>query len=278
MMAAVPTHDSTTDATNAGRSEPSPTVAAAAAACTNRHAEFYFTDEMTVFQVENRLFRVHRHFLAENSLIFSSMFSLPRDTSAELGSTPAEGTSDANPIYLSGVTELEFETLLRFFYKSIYDGFTLPQASWVALLSIAHRYEFLNVRERAIREIYGPFQARQNLKRWDSMTAEEVQNELQKHDYHLLISVAEKYDVPVCDLVPLLLPFVLREQPLTEGEVLRFSALTVSRLAHAREDFQRHGGSAMSIRKALEYAKEIVCRIWQVQKRVQKDDGQCNPQ
>ena len=30
---------------------------------------------------------------------------------------PAEGTSDANPIYLSGVTELEFETLLRFFFK-----------------------------------------------------------------------------------------------------------------------------------------------------------------
>lgn len=46
--------------------------------------------------------------MAENSLIFSSMFSLPRR---------AEGTSDANPIHLSGVTELEFETLLRFFYK-----------------------------------------------------------------------------------------------------------------------------------------------------------------
>lgn len=54
--------------------------------------------------------------MAENSLIFSSMFSLPRR--AEISSTaPPEGTSDANPIYLSGVTELEFETLLRFFYK-----------------------------------------------------------------------------------------------------------------------------------------------------------------
>ena len=28
-----------------------------------------------------------------------------------------EGTSDENPIYLSGVTELEFETLLRYFYN-----------------------------------------------------------------------------------------------------------------------------------------------------------------
>ena len=53
--------------------------------------------------------------MAENSLIFSSMFSLPRQ--AEVTSMVAEGTSDANPIHLSGVTELEFETLLRFFYK-----------------------------------------------------------------------------------------------------------------------------------------------------------------
>jgi hypothetical protein len=28
-----------------------------------------------------------------------------------------EGTSDENPISLAGVTELEFETLLRYFYK-----------------------------------------------------------------------------------------------------------------------------------------------------------------
>jgi hypothetical protein len=121
---------------NAGRSdEPS----SPAAARTNRHAEFYFTDEMTVFQVcgptnllidtycssltfathfkvEHRLFRVHRHFLAEDSPIFSSMFSLPRG--AQYSSTAAaEGTSDANPIYLAGVTELEFGTLLRFIYR-----------------------------------------------------------------------------------------------------------------------------------------------------------------
>lgn len=194
------------------------------------------------------------------------MFSLPRG--AQVSSTDAEGTSDANPIYLSGVTELEFETLLRFFYKSIYDDFTLSQESWIALLSIAHRYEFLNVRERAIREIYGPFRARQ--KRWDVMATEKkeqkVQQELERHDYQLLISVAEKYDVLRRDVVPLLLLFVVREQPLTEGEVLGFSALTVSRLAHAREDFQRGrrlGGSMLGS-TSLD-PQEIVYRIWEVQ-------------
>ena len=44
------------------------------------------------------------------------MFSLPRIPS-EPGATAVEGTSDENPIYLSGVTELEFETLLRYFYR-----------------------------------------------------------------------------------------------------------------------------------------------------------------
>jgi len=145
---------------------------------------------------------------------------------------------------------------------SIYDGFTLSQESWIALLSIAHRYEFLNVRERAVREIYGPFRARQE--GWEDRTEQELQEELEQHDYQLLISVAEKYDVSLRDHFPLLLPFVVREQPLTEGEVLRFSALTVSRLAHAREDHQR-AREAPSW-QASEGLEEIVYRIWQVQK------------
>jgi hypothetical protein len=47
------------------------------------------------------------------------MFSHPRGDQ-QVSSTAAEGISDANPIYFSGVTELEFETLLWFFYKRFY--------------------------------------------------------------------------------------------------------------------------------------------------------------
>jgi hypothetical protein len=138
---------------------------------------------------------------------------------------------------------------------SIYDGFLLPQASWIALLSIAHRYEFLNVRERAICEIYGPFQDDQ--KPW-SGSREQKEKELR-----LLISVAERYDVPPRFIVPLLVPFVGRKLPLTEDEVLSFSALTVSRLAHAREDFQREFRT-QNWRMPDAVAKEVVYRIWQV--------------
>ena len=44
------------------------------------------------------------------------MFSLPRIPS-EASAAAVEGASDENPIHLSGVTELEFKTLLQYFYK-----------------------------------------------------------------------------------------------------------------------------------------------------------------
>ena len=142
----------------------------------------------------------------------------------------------------------------------------------MTLLSIAHRYEFLDVRERAISEIYGPFRAR--LESWESISLavkreKKIQQELQQHDYQLLISVAEKYDVPLCHIVPLLLPFVVREQPLTLREVLRFSALTLTRLANAREDFLRGGPKNPWERASMkpdvtpDAVKRIVYSIWE---------------
>jgi hypothetical protein len=100
----------------------------------------------------------------------------------------------------------------------MHDDFSLPQKSWIALLSIADRYEFLNVRERAIREIY---------------------HSQEREDDVLLVSLGEKYDVPPLDMLQSLAEVVMRVIPLTADEVAGFSTLTVSRLAHAREDFVR---------------------------------------
>jgi hypothetical protein len=44
------------------------------------------------------------------------MFSLPRET-GDVGAVDVEDASDADLIYLFGVMELQFETLLRYFYK-----------------------------------------------------------------------------------------------------------------------------------------------------------------
>src|SRR5260221_3718438 len=106
------------------------------------------------------------------------------------------------------------------------DDFYLPQSSWIALMSIAHRHEFENVFKRAIREIF------------DRPTSErgESDSDLERNDPKL-ISVAEKYDVPFEYVVPNLVVLVMREEPLTEVEVSLLSPLTVSRLGRAREDF-----------------------------------------
>ena len=144
----------------------------------------------------------------------------------------------------------------------------------MTLLSIAHRYEFLGVREHAIKEIYGPFRAQEKssiLDTWDPMETElEIQQELQEHDYQMLISVAEKYDVSLFHVVPLLVPFVVRKQPLTVREVLRFSALTLTRLVHAREDYLRESGSSKGW--ARPDAEAIVYGIWQPEVTVESAD------
>jgi hypothetical protein len=106
------------------------------------------------------------------------------------------------------------------------------------------------VRERAIHEIYSPFKGRQIL----SVNPKEEQ------ENRLLISAAEKYDVPHKNIIPLLIPFVVRKQPLTEDKISNFSVFTVSRLAHAREEYVRR-----RLRTTVySEAEEIACKIWQV--------------
>jgi len=229
----------------------------------SRHGEFYLTDEMIVLQVENRLFRVHRHFLAKYSPIFGSMFSLPRIPGE--GATVVEGASDENPIYLSGVTELEFETLLRYFY-SLHGGLWLPEASWIALLSIAHRYDIQNARARAIREVYSL------LKQWDMMQRGPdsdldmdltTTSKIPEPDHLMLISIAEKYDVPLQQVHPSFVRLVMREEPLAEAEIARLSTLTLHRLARGREDYLRRTTRAVNL-NSRNVAKDIVRDIWPV--------------
>jgi len=213
----------------------------AATQAPNRHEEFYFTDGMSIIQVENRLFRVHGHFLAENSPIFKAMFSLPVKDGRN-----ADGMSDASPIHLSGVTVLEFETLLQFSYRGMHPDFSLPRTSWTALLSIAHRYEITSVCERATREIF-------------KMPSKERKSDprLVQH----LFSVVEKYDVSRARLFPWLVALVKRRKPLKPDEVALFSPLTMSRIARAREDCARRSGSS----KADPYdVEDIVRRIWRI--------------
>jgi len=218
---------------------------------------FYLTGEMAVFQVENQLFRVPQCLLSHHSPFFYSMFSLPCGDGKVV-----EGRSEVDPIPLPGVKVLEFEILLLYLFNGANDTFCLPQSSWVALLSIAHRYEFMNVRERAIREIYD--------RKPDS-------DPKSKPDYAMLISAAEKYDVPPWHVVPTFVAVVVREEPLTDVEAALLPMGTVVRLARAREEFLRKI-IPMRARDALfstpsdeaGMARRIVSNIWQIAKVASK--------
>jgi hypothetical protein len=63
-------------------------------------------------QVENQLFRVHRHYLIEGSEFFRGMFDCPVEEGRNI-----DGMSNEQPIPLPDVTVEEFETLLGFFYS-----------------------------------------------------------------------------------------------------------------------------------------------------------------
>lgn len=114
----------------------------------------------------------------------------------------------------------------------MHDDFYLPQSSWIALLSIAHRYDFQDAFNRAIREIY------------DSPERKTTKGQRRMSDSELgypvfLILIAKQYDVPLRHVAPYIVALVMREEALTEVEVMRLPPLTVSQLGRAREDYLR---------------------------------------
>jgi hypothetical protein len=64
--------------------------------------------------LEKRMPQVHRTILSKDSAFFSTMFTLPQNTIME------EGSSDANPIVLTGDTAAEFRNFLWALY-ALYD-------------------------------------------------------------------------------------------------------------------------------------------------------------
>ncbi|KAF8961862.1 hypothetical protein BDZ97DRAFT_1759686 [Flammula alnicola] len=77
-----------------------------------RHEKYYLPDYgMAIFNIQGRLYKVHRHFFIQESEVFKSMFDCPSPPGGN-----QDGDSDETPIYLPEVTCAEFEALLDFFY------------------------------------------------------------------------------------------------------------------------------------------------------------------
>jgi len=93
-----------------------------------------------------------------------------------------------------------------------------------------------------------------------------------KPDYAMLISAAEKYDVPLRHVVPIFVAVVMREEPLTDIEAALLSMGTVIRLARGREEFLRkilpnQGILFSPANYGDDMAKKIVSNIWQIAKK-----------
>ncbi|TDL18048.1 hypothetical protein BD410DRAFT_728989 [Rickenella mellea] len=120
------------------------------------HKHFWFIDGNVVFQVEKRLFKVHRYFFHRDSAVFRVMFELPQARDG----TSAEGATDANPIHLEGTKSVDFERFLVILYPlqvSLTVSFTSTSLSsdeeWVSCLEFAAKWDFQSVRELAIRSL-----------------------------------------------------------------------------------------------------------------------------
>ncbi|TFY54990.1 hypothetical protein EVG20_g9486, partial [Dentipellis fragilis] len=113
-----------------------------------RHEKYYIEDRLSIFSVEDCLFKVHRYYLILESPVFKDMFMCPPEAGM------LEGESDLRPIVLPDTTRKEFEALLDFLYNRMYNRYpSFSLSKWMDLLTIADRFQFENVRERAIDEL-----------------------------------------------------------------------------------------------------------------------------
>ncbi|KAF7289297.1 BTB domain-containing protein [Mycena indigotica] len=113
------------------------------------HPRFYFRDGNVIFKVEDTLYRVHRYFFDRDSVIFSSMFTLPPGA----GQRP-EGETPESPILLEGVKKLDFDRFLTILYPSNFlTRDTHSAIEWTSVLSLATRWDFVSLRTLAITKL-----------------------------------------------------------------------------------------------------------------------------
>jgi len=119
---------------------------------TIKHDDTYYLD-VVIFQVEDTLFRVPKYFFVNHSDIFATTFSLP-----QTAETP-EGSSDANPFKLEGVTKEEFTCFLKVAYplkqlpqnpQSLY---TISSEEWQSALKLATLWRFHSLRQLALSKL-----------------------------------------------------------------------------------------------------------------------------
>ncbi|KAF9445063.1 hypothetical protein P691DRAFT_676409 [Macrolepiota fuliginosa MF-IS2] len=113
-----------------------------------RHDDYYLPGGDLFFLVQHHVFRIHRYFFERESSYFKGKLATP----ASPGAT-RQGTSETNAIVLDDVQVHEFARFLWVFYNPKYSLYHTTVADWTAILTLAHRWSFPEVKALAIREL-----------------------------------------------------------------------------------------------------------------------------
>ncbi|KAJ7188850.1 hypothetical protein C8R46DRAFT_1157700 [Mycena filopes] len=156
---------------------------------------------------ENKLFRVHRYFFERESKYFKEQLAVPATPGA-----PRLGTADDSAILLDNVRSADFARLLWVFYNPKYSLYDATVDDWSTILELAHRWEFTEVKNLAIREL----------------------EKLEIPDIDRIV-LYHKFAVDELFLVPRYAALCERPELLTVDEGLRLGMATVIALSRARE-------------------------------------------
>ncbi|KAI5122319.1 hypothetical protein M0805_002486 [Coniferiporia weirii] len=136
-----------------------------------------------------------------------------------------EGASDENPIHLPQATTIEFAHFLQVFYNPKYSVYDAPMDAWTAILRLAHRWEFVEVRELGRMRI-SPV---------------------------VRLVFAERYDVEPDWLAEALAALGNRAEPLTLEEEEELGLRTALRVAGLHEDILRQDNNYDSRRRSYDW-------------------------
>ncbi|KAJ7141838.1 hypothetical protein C8R43DRAFT_892461 [Mycena crocata] len=114
---------------------------------TRKHDEYYFEDGNLVIQVSGILFRLWDSALRRHSKAFPI-------APVSLLDKVADGVDDEHPLILEGVEPADFERLLWIIYPPVLGQCKATTTrDWTAILDLATRWKFADIRALAIREL-----------------------------------------------------------------------------------------------------------------------------
>ncbi|THU87349.1 hypothetical protein K435DRAFT_573070, partial [Dendrothele bispora CBS 962.96] len=113
-----------------------------------KHDEYYLPGGDLFFLIEQNHFRVHRYFFERESPYFKAQLATPASPGAS-----RQGTSESTAIVLNDVRAADFAKFLWVFYNPKYSLYHAKVDDWVAILNLACKWGFTEIKALVVREI-----------------------------------------------------------------------------------------------------------------------------